>query len=164
MLSFLPVTYDRQGARCPASQRILVSPKAIVWEGEQYLLLAWDDGSQTLHRFRLDRMEEVTVTGCPAKGGQALLPPWAPFGEGTGLNRARVRLLCRESAVGDLLDCFGYDLPMEPKGDGLMVTADVTVTGDFWGWLVARNGQVEVAGPPWLAKLWELCYRPRTVE
>lgn len=161
-LSFVPYCYDRGKTWGPSGPRRVVSPKGLLWSGEGYHLLAWDHREHALRLLRLDRMGEVLVTGLPAQGPEADARLWAaaPFGLDPA-RRERVRLRCCQDLAGEVLDRFGGDVTLTPDGDKFLVTADVVMGPEFWGWMTAHSSQAAVIAPPWAAKLWTQRYQPR---
>ena len=54
--------YRREG------QFYQVSPFALIWESENYYLLAYDAGSGILKHYRVDKMTDIALTGEPRQG------------------------------------------------------------------------------------------------
>lgn len=154
-LSFLPYRYNRRLEKVPDGERQFVSPKGLLWTDQGYRLLGWDHRRQTLRLLRPDRMGEVLVTGLPAQGPVADPALWAatPFGLDPD-RRERVQLLCQEDLAEEVADRFGPEAQAEPQGGGFLLSADVVVGPEFWDWVDAQSGQVEVVGPAWAARQW----------
>lgn len=72
-----------------------------------------------------------------------------------------MRLRCCQDLAGEVLDRFGGDVTLTPDGDKFLVTADVVMGPEFWGWMTAHSSQAAVIAPPWAAKLWTQRYQPR---
>lgn len=164
-LSFVPYAFDRGKSRVPVGGRRVISPKGLMWMGESYHLLAWDHRDRMLHLYRPDQMGEVMVTGMPAQGPEADAGMWnaAPFGLDPA-RRERLRLRCCQDLAGEVLDQFGSEITLIPEGDCFLLTADVVVGPEFWGWMTAHAEQAAVIAPPWAAKQWAERYRPRGSE
>lgn len=163
-LSFVPYCYNRRLEKTPAGERQFVSPKGLLWTGQGYRLLGWDHRAQSLRLFRPDRMGELLVTGLPAQGPAADPALWsaAPFGLDPD-RRERVQLLCQEALAEEVADRFGPGVQAEPQGPGFLLTAEVVIGPEFWGWVDAHGDQVEVLGPGWAARQWRerCCFPPR---
>lgn len=155
-LSFVPVSYDKGKGKLPVGSRRVITPKGLLWFGENYHLLAWDHRDQTLRLYRPDRMSEVRSTGMPAQGPEADPGLWdaAPFGLDPA-RRERVRLRCCQAIAGEVLDQFGADAVLVPEGEHFTVTAEVVVGPRFWSWVAAHGDRAAVIAPPWAAKLWQ---------
>ena len=164
-LSFVPYTYDRGKTRTPAGGRQVISPKGLIWAGETYQLLAWDHRDHVIRLYRPDRMGEVLVTGLPAQGPEADASLWdaAPFGLDPH-RRERLRLRCCQELAGEVMDRFGAGVKMVPDGDSFLLTADVVVGPEFWGWMTTYADRAAVIAPPWAAKQWQDRFKPRLPE
>ena len=159
-MSFVPVGYDKGKGRTAVGSRRVITPKGLLWFGENYHLLAWDHRDRTLRLYRPDRMSDVLNTGMPAQGPEADASLWdaAPFGLDPA-RRERVRLRCCQAIAGEVLDQFGSDAVLVPEGENFTVTADVVVGPRFWGWIAAHGDRAAVIAPPWAAKLWQERYQ-----
>jgi predicted DNA-binding transcriptional regulator YafY len=164
-LSFVPYTYDRGKTRTPEDSRRVISPKGLIWAGETYQLLAWDHRDRVIRLYRPDRMGEVLVTGLPAQGPEADAGLWdaAPFGLDPN-RRERIRLRCCQTLAGEVMDRFGADVKLVPDGDSFLLTADVVMGPEFWGWMTIHADRAEVIAPPWAAKQWQDRFKSRLLE
>ena len=164
-LSFVPYTYDRGKTRTPEDSRRVISPKGLIWAGETYQLLAWDHRDRVIRLYRPDRMGEVLVTGLPAQGPEADAGLWdaAPFGLDPN-RRERIRLRCCQALAGEVMDRFGADAKLVPDGDSFLLTADVVMGPEFWGWMTTHADRAAVIAPPWAAKQWQERFKPRLPE
>ena len=45
-----------------------VSPFALIWDDENYYMLAWDSDSEKMKHYRVDKMEKVSLTDCEREG------------------------------------------------------------------------------------------------
>ena len=164
-LSFVPYTYDRGKTRTPEDSRRVISPKGLIWAGETYQLLAWDHRDRVVRLYRPDRMGEVLVTGLPAQGPEADAGLWdaAPFGLDPH-RRERIRLRCCQALAGEVMDRFGADVKLVPDGDSFLLTADVVMGPEFWGWMTTHADRAAVIAPPWAAKQWQDRFKPRLPE
>ncbi|MCF0122882.1 MAG: WYL domain-containing protein [Ruminiclostridium sp.] len=158
-ISFVPVVYDRDKCRVAAGPRRVVTPKGLIWSGEDYHLLAWDHRDRTLRIYRPDRMDEVVNTGMPAQGPETDAGLWTsvPFGLEPA-RRERIRLRCCKSLAGEVLDQLGEEAVLVPEGENFTVTADVVVGPRFWGWMAAHGDRAAVIAPSWAAKVWQERY------
>ena len=153
-VSFVRYTYTSAGERVAEEdgERLIASPKGLLWAEEHYHLLAWEHRSRRFSLYRLDRMGQLLVTGLPAEGGQADPSVWAsvPFGL-EPMRRESVQLYCRAPLAGEVVDRFGPGVPLHPMGDGFTVAGEVVMGPAFWGWLWSHGGDAEVLEPAWAA-------------
>ena len=163
-LTFYPVEWTPEKRKAAAGGRVVVSPKGLLWQEEQYVLVAWNHSTQSMELFCPDRMAGVQLTGMPAQGGEVNLRHWlgAPFGLEPDL-RCRVRLKCRRELAGEVLDRFGKAVTLIPEEDSgaFSFSGEVVMGPDFWAWMTAQAGKAELLSPPWAVTLWEERYRPR---
>ncbi len=155
-LRMRPMRHQGAAGLVPAGPRRIVSPKALLWSGGRYLLLAWDHREGRLRLFRTDRMDEVVVLDLPVQGPEVPDPAalLLPFGPAAG-RVERVRLRCHVELTEEVLDRFGQDTALLPaRGDRVDLTALTAVGPALWDWLTVHRAQVEVLGPLWVAETW----------
>ena len=141
--------YRREGKRYRAS------PCGLVWDNENYYLVAWALQEGEYRHYRVDKMAEIAVTSLPRdKAHLADMTSYAQkhFGMFSG-REGQVRLECGEELAGVVLDRFGQDVSLVPAGEGrFTVTADVVVSPQFWGWVFGLGPGVRVLSPDWAAE------------
>lgn len=130
-----------------------VSPYALLWDDENYYLVAYDAASEAVRHYRVDKMDQLSATALPRLGADAFahfdlgLYSKAHFGMFSG-REAQVTLRCANHFVGVMLDRFGRDLSLIPDGDGhFTITAPVAVSPQFFGWLCGLGPEVELCKP-----------------
>lgn len=133
-----------------------VSPCGLVWDNENYYLVGWDHASAQVRHYRVDKMNEITVTqqAPAAQAAQVDMAGYAQkrFGMFSGKD-ASVTLRCKEEMAGVVLDRFGQESMLIPGEDGYFsVTVDVVVSPQFWGWLFGLGDAVELTAPAWAAE------------
>lgn len=160
-LSFLPVQYEAGSRQKVGSTRCIISPKGLLWAQETYHLLAWDHRDKALRLYRPDRMADLRSTGLPAQGPEADTDLWntAPFGLDPA-RKERVRLRFGQAIAGEVLDRFGGDIAPVPDEECFLLTTDVVVGAEFWGWMASHGDWAEVLAPAWAARQWQQRYRP----
>lgn len=155
-LRFRPMVHRGTAGRVPAGPRRIVTPKALLWSGGHYLLLAWDHRDKRLRLFRTDRMDELSVLELAPQGPEVADPAalLLPFGPATG-RVERIRLRCHIDLTEEVLDRFGQDTALLPaRGDFVDLIATTAVGPALWDWLTVHRAQVEVLGPLWVAETW----------
>ncbi|MBP3618007.1 MAG: WYL domain-containing transcriptional regulator [Lachnospiraceae bacterium] len=137
-------------------KRYLVSPYLLMWEEENYYLVAYDELAKDRRYYRVDKMADIVIEDEPRTHGEefsesAALLSKKSFGMYEGAEE-RVRLSFAESLLGVVLDRFGTDVILIEKGEGQYEAAvDVQVSQQFFGWICGVSG-VKICGPEHVAE------------
>lgn len=136
-------------------KRYTVSPYALIWDNENYYLAGYDHQKGELRHYRVDRMDDLSLTCLPLEGreecGDLDLASYAQrhFSMFRG-QEGKVTLRCRRPLVSVVLDRFGQDVILVPDGEEYFtVTVEAVVSPQFMGWLFGLGTQVELLGPGW---------------
>ena len=131
----------------------VVSPFALMWDDENYYMVAWDANAGSLKHYRVDKMLEITALKDAREGKEAFaevdMAAYAKktFGMFTGQDRS-VRLRFKNILAGTVFDRFGRDVMLIPDGeDHFVVTLDVAVSPQFYSWLFGFGTDVEILSP-----------------
>ena len=138
--------------------RYTVSPYGLLWNSENYYLVAYDSDNQQMRHYRVDKMTEIAVTDLPRQGRERYpdfdLAAYGQkhFGMFSG-EEVTVTLRCRSQMAGVVLDRFGHDIIMIPQDeDHFTVTLPVVLSPQFFGWLFGLEDNVILAAPQWAAE------------
>ena len=130
-----------------------ISPWALMWDDENYYLVAYDKTDDAIKHFRVDKMQRITVTGEKREGQDQFrkfdMPRYTKtlFGMFGGEER-RVVLEATNDMVGILIDRFGKDIIIAPAGPGrFQTTVTVAISKQFLGWIVALGERIRIAAP-----------------
>ncbi len=134
-------------------KRYVVSPYGLIWNNENYYMVAFHHTHQELRHYRVDKMTEIVVT-CLDREGREQYPDFQlaqygqkHFGMYSG-QEMRVTLRGRRDKAGLVWDRFGQEVILVPDGeDHFTVTLPVVVSPQFFGWLLGLNGGVTLVGP-----------------
>ena len=135
-------------------QRYTVSPRGLVWDNENYYLVAYDPRHGETRHYRVDKMAELAVTCLPRdrEGAEPFdMAAYAQrhFGMFTG-REATVRLRCENRLAQVILDRFGMEVILVPDGaDHFIVALELAVSPQFFGWLFGLGDGVELLSPDW---------------
>ena len=103
-----------------------VSPFALMWDDENYYMLAWDKDAEMLKHYRVDKKV---------------------FGMFTGAE-TRVKLRFANHLIGPVIDRFGKDLFISPDGEEhFTVHLDVAVSPQFYAWVFGFGAEAEILAP-----------------
>ena len=139
--------YRHDGARYE------VSPFALIWDDENYYLLAWDEHAARMKHYRVDKMSDIEPLerACCGKEefAQMDMSSYAQkvFGMFAG-EVQKVWLRMARHLVGAVVDRFGRDVPITPDGeDYFTVTLDVVVSPQFYAWVFGFGADAEILAP-----------------
>ena len=131
----------------------VVSPFTLMWDDENYYMVAWDADAGSLKHYRVDKMLEITALKDARIGKEAFaevdMAAYAKktFGMFTGQDRS-VRLRFKNILAGAVFDRFGRDVMLIPDGeDHFVVTLDVAVSPQFYSWVFGFGTDVEILSP-----------------
>jgi len=154
-ITFKYFDYDiqRQKVFRREGQRYAVSPFGLIWNNENYYLVAFDHVNRDMRHYRVDKMTDIVVTSLDRQG-RDLYPDFQiaqygqkHFGMYTG-QEMTVTLRGRRSMAGVVWDRFGQDVILVPDGsDHFTVTLPVVMSPQFFGWLFGLDGGLTLIAP-----------------
>jgi predicted DNA-binding transcriptional regulator YafY len=129
-----------------------VSPLSLVWNDENYYLIAYDENSSEVKNFRVDRMDKVSELDEP-RSKAALKTEIDPgtytrrvFGMYGG-TEALVTLECADSLAGVIIDRFGKNLHFEMDDGVFRTRINVTVSPNFFAWVAGFGSEMRILAP-----------------
>ena len=130
-----------------------VSPWCLMWDDENYYLVAYDLEDRKIKHYRVDKMLHLSLTRYPREGKAAFRQFDAAkytkqvFGMFGG-DVMRVSLEGRNEMAGVLIDRFGTDILIHPKDDKhFTASVDVAVSRHFLAWIIALGEGIRITGP-----------------
>ena len=130
-----------------------VSPYALLWDDENYYLIGYDSAFSEIRHFRVDKISDLCTAGDGREGGKAFAAldmsayTSAHFGMFSGTPE-NIRLECRDTLAGAVIDRFGTDTMLIPSREGCFtVTVPVAVSAPFFGWLCSFGGDIKLLAP-----------------
>ncbi|MBR6322986.1 MAG: WYL domain-containing protein [Lachnospiraceae bacterium] len=130
-----------------------VSPWALLWDNENYYLVAFDESDRKIKHYRVDKMLRINVEDQPREGREEFrafdLPKYSRslFGMYGG-EEERVTLEADNALVGVLIDRFGKDIPIISTDEAHFKTmVNVTVSPQFFGWVTALGSGIRIIAP-----------------
>ncbi len=129
------------------------SPWALTWDDENYYLLAYEESSDKIKYFRVDKIRDLEVIETP-RMGDALFKDFdlAEFSKRTfGMFQGkgeRVTLECANALAGVMIDRFGQKIMMRKSGDNhFRCSVNVELGPHFYGWLTGVGKDVKIVEP-----------------
>ncbi|HUM84323.1 MAG TPA: WYL domain-containing protein [Lachnospiraceae bacterium] len=134
-------------------QLYTVSPLTLTWADENYYLIAYAPEHKGIRHYRVDKMKGLRATG--EKRDEALCCKTfdvASYNNMTfGMYGGRpetVTLSCANQLAGPIIDRFGTDTMMIPKGaEHFHAIVHVNVSPQFYGWIFGLGAGVKIVGP-----------------
>lgn len=133
--------------------RYMVSPYGLIWNSENYYLVAFDHTNRDMRHYRVDKMAELSVTDLEREGRdqypdfQLAQYGQKHFGMYSG-QELTVTLRGKRDAAGMVWDRFGQDVILVPDGeDHFTVTLPVVMSPQFFGWLFGLDGSLVLTSP-----------------
>lgn len=131
----------------------VVSPWVLMWDDENYYMLAFDDWDRRIKHYRVDKMMHISVEEAERDGREEFKNfdiaeySKATFGMYQG-KRTRVTIELADYMCGVFIDRFGKDISFRKVGDGRSeLNVEVNVSPQFFGWLFSLGDDVKVTGP-----------------
>lgn len=130
-----------------------VSPWVLVWESNNYYLIAYTGGS--LRHYRVDKIAQVHQMPGTAREGKA---EYEAFDVNTYMQQVfgmfngplkRVTLKCANHLAGAMIDRFGTGLALIPCAgeEAFTITPEIQVSPQFYGWVAGFGSDVEILTP-----------------
>lgn len=130
-----------------------ISPWGLSWDDENYYLIGYDSEAEKIKHYRVDKMLHISMSDEARDGKETFrqldLAAYAKKSFGMyGGEEQSVKLLVHNSLAGVIIDRFGKDIMIIPKGqDHFVVTVDVHVSLQFVSWVISLGENVKIIGP-----------------
>lgn len=131
--------------------RYNVDPLALVWDDENYYLVAGDVDKGIIKHFRVDKMSDIEIEN--AKRDRC----WENFDvaqyskEHFSMfhgDKETVTVRFKNHLIGVVIDRFGKEVFIVPKGEEYFdVRLNVQVSNQFFGWITGFAGEATIISP-----------------
>ena len=135
----------------------IVSPYALVWDGDYYYMIGYCDNREHMRNFRLDRIYKTPVI---LEDEDAVPEPedfnladysrkvFRMFGSD---EETEVELLCETGMMNGIVDQFGTNVKTEVVDeDHFKATVTVCPSPTFYRWVFGWNGGIKILGPKYI--------------
>ncbi len=130
-----------------------VSPWFLMWDDENYYLVALDHMDQKTKHYRVDKMKDLSVLE-ERREGKELFKDFdvtkytkSLFGMFGG-EETKVTLEGENYLVGVLIDRFGKNITIIPKDQTHFIAhVEVAVSRHFLGWIFSLGGGIKITAP-----------------
>lgn len=130
------------------------SPYRLVWNGDYYYVVCWNDKYNNISTFRIDRMlsrpeileEDAVPMPKRANIDKVINSVFRMYA--VNAERVLVELLCENAMMDAMIDRFGKNVKTKTMDEGhFMAEVSVAVNDVFFGWIFGFGGKVKIAGP-----------------
>lgn len=134
-------------------KRYLASPWALMWDDENYYMVAFDHDAGMIKHFRVDKLDSIRPEKTPRQGAEAFASfDMAAYGDshfGMFSGEAqRVQLCFDNHLAGAVIDRFGQAVSLvRYDADHFSVTVNAAVNVQFFGWLCGFGDRVRILSP-----------------
>ncbi|MBO4750642.1 MAG: WYL domain-containing protein [Lachnospiraceae bacterium] len=153
-IAFVYMDWNANKEMVPRSEKErIVSPWALLWNNENYYLIAYDGQSEAVRHFRVDKMGNVHVLEKERLGAEAFGKiDLASYSNQTfgmfGGREELVTLSLPLHMAGVVIDRFGKEVALRKMADGtIRVRTKLAVSGQFFGWLAGLGKDAKVLSP-----------------
>lgn len=136
-------------------EKYSVSPWGLCWDDENYYLIAYEESSDIIKHYRVDKMEHIEVCDEQRLGKDKFKKfdiasyTKSTFSMFSG-KETTVKLSVHNSLIGVIADRFGKNLFItkdEDKEDHFVVKITVNLSEQFYGWLFALGDKIKIIAP-----------------
>lgn len=127
------------------------SPYALLWNDNNYYLLAYEGGK--MKHFRVDKMDTIKISYQKREGKEAFNElklserSLRVFSMYSGKTKT-IKMRFSNHLAGVVIDRFGQDIMMIPDGEKhFTLTTEIEVSDQFYGWLCGLGGGVRLLAP-----------------
>lgn len=130
-----------------------VSPFALVWNDENYYMIAWDSSASRIKHYRVDKMFKVTMTDNEREGIKEFekvdMSAYTKTVFGMfGGQEQKVKLRFANRLAGAVIDRFGREtIIIEDGEEHFIFTVSVVVSSQFLAWVFGFGADAEIISP-----------------
>ena len=134
--------------------RYHTSPYRLVWNGDYYYVVCWNDKYNNISTFRIDRMlsrpeiSEEDAVPMPKRMNIDKIINTVFRMYAVNAERVPVELLCENAMMDAMIDRFGKNVKTRTADeDHFIAEVSVSVNDVFFGWIFGFGGKVKILGP-----------------
>ena len=134
-------------------KKYIVSPLGLIWDNENYYLVAFEGAEDKIKHFRVDRMTSTVVIEAKRDAKDAIRSFDGVEYEKRLFNMmdgetTMVELECKNWMADILIDRFGTDCMMHPVDDErFKFNVNVNVSDQFFAWVIGLGEGIRIVGP-----------------
>lgn len=131
----------------------IISPWALMWDDENYYLVAYDASENDVRHYRVDKMTKISVLDTRREGADGFknfdmgIYSKKTFGMYRGAEET-VTIRCENSLAGVMIDRFGEDITMYTiDSDHFEIVVRVYISPLFLTWLMNFGTKIKIISP-----------------
>lgn len=128
-----------------------VQPYGLIWNSENYYLVALDEESGQIRHYRVDKMSGIALCGSPRREEMGNFDLAAYGQKHFGMYHGpeiTVTLRAENRMSSVIFDRFGQDVIAIPDGENhFTVQIPLVMSPQFFGWLFGLEERVQIAAP-----------------
>lgn len=135
------------------NQYYIVSPWALLWDDQNYYLVAYDNLEKKFKHYRVDKMKHIDLYGKPREGKKEFKNYDMSLYTSINFNMYHgqletVKVLFDNDMIGVFIDRFGKSIKIKKYDDSHSIAQfQACVSPQFYGWIFALEGKVKVLEP-----------------
>lgn len=135
-----------------------VSPWALTWDDEYYYMIAYDSAAAKIKHYRVDKMVNISISDELREGSEVFCDfDMAIYSKQTfgmfGGELTTVLIECDNSLAGIIIDRFGTDITMLPKGDKFEASIRIMISPTFISWAIGFGSRLKILSPAPVAEM-----------
>lgn len=131
--------------------RYVVDPLALVWDDENYYLVAGDISNGIIKHFRVDKMSDIEIEQTTRDRSRENFDIAQYSKEHFSMfhgDKETVTVRFKKNLIGVVIDRFGKDVFIVPKGNEYFdAILNVQVSNQFFGWITGFAGDAVIISP-----------------
>ncbi|MBO5481296.1 MAG: WYL domain-containing protein [Clostridia bacterium] len=153
-ISFLYYSLDAEKKKIYRKEgnRYITNPLVMVWNKDNYYLIAYPDHHNNTITYRIDRMEDVRIEDerivkkkefVDFNVEKYRMQVFSMFGG----ELKEVGLQFVPEMLDDIYDKFGENVSVETVGDKYQVLVQIQISPTFFSWVIGSRGKVHIISP-----------------
>ncbi len=130
-----------------------VSPWGLMWDDENYYLVAYDSAEERIKHYRVDKMLKISMTKNKREGKSFFkdfdMPKYTKsvFGMFRGETQ-QITIRAENDMAGVLIDRFGKEIQIIPDdGTHFHICVNVMLSPQFIAWIISLGDGVQITAP-----------------
>ena len=130
-----------------------VSPWALMWDDENYYLVAYDGEEKKIKHYRVDKMLKISLLDTKREGKEEFQEfDMARYNKSLfgmyGGEEVKITLEAGNEFAGVLIDRFGKEIIIrQVDSDHFRTVVNVAISNQFLGWIMALGNGVKIVAP-----------------